>query len=689
MIHVIEKIVKGIVRFLLDTPQHIRSIPYMVYRTRMVGVFFILLMSFLVERFVHIFLHIPLLKYPASLLLGVWNRTLGLPTEKVLKYFDLHGGGAVSRRYLIQLGYMNLMAKRTRSIVTIAGMSVGIGVIVLLLSLGYGVEKLIISRVASLDELKMIDVATGENTALRLNQKAYERIKKISGVSEIVPLVSIVGRITYNRASTDVLVYGAPRSYLNHSKLRLKKGKLYASDILDVPTADVAGAHDELPQAYYGTAVDEKDVVFDLVPESEIPLREDCDVRSEIVGMGGRIMGGYVGHRVWGSSYEAKQNKYFAFDPVQQSQIGKWLQADMPLFDASGEGRLVARLDNQGRQIYKTVCLPEKYTQSLDEYAFSEVLGEATASAGVTTEIITADALTSASPSGSLGFVQLQASSSATVGNAQKKLEFSSPPSGIMLVSTGLLNLLNIPESKAIGSKIATSFIVTKSLLPEIDGKVFVREQEYTVAGIIDDTSNQYMYVPFADMQKLGLKNYSQMKVVISDGADIAKIRKQIETFGFKTTSTVDTVKQIENLFNTLRIVLVLIGMVALAVAALGMFNTLTVSLLERTREIGGMKTMGMVSSEVEDLFLAEAMIMGLSGGVGGILLGYIAGKGLSLLVSVVAISQGQGYLELSYVPTYLIVFILFFSFVVGVATGVYPALRAKKISALNALRYE
>lgn len=690
IIKLIKAVIVGVWRFVLDTPAHIRSIPYFLYRVRMVGVFFILLMSFLAERFTHIFLHIPIIKYPTAGFLKAWNVILGRRLEALLAYFDAHGGGTVSRMYLIKLGYMNLMAKRTRSFVTISGMSVGIGVIVLLLSLGYGVERLIISRVASLEELKMIDVVTGENTALRLNQKAYDKIKKIEGVKEIVPLVSIVGRITYKRASTDVLVYGAPRSYLNHSKMRLKKGSLYASDILDIPTADVAGASVELPQAGYSTLIDGKDVVFDLIPEAEIPLREECDVRSEIVGMGGRLMGGYTGFRVWGSSYESSDSRYFAFDKVQGVQLGRWIKAELPLFDASGEGRLQERVDKQGRQIYKVVCLPEKYTQRLDEYAFSEVLGEATQSATtVTTEVISADALTSASPSGGLEFVQMQATGSATVGKTQKKLEFSSPPSASMLVSTGLLSLLNIPESKAVGTKIAISFIVTKSLLPEVDGKAFAREQEYTVSGVIDDASNQYIYVPFADMQKLGLKNFSQMKVVIGESADIAKVRKQIETFGFKTTSTVDTVKQIESLFNSLRIVLVLIGMVALGVAALGMFNTLTVSLLERTREIGGMKTMGMVSSEVEDLFLAEAMIMGLSGGVGGIVLGFVAGKTLSFVVSMIALTQGQGYLELAYIPSFLIFFILLFSFVVGVVTGVYPAVRAKKISALNALRYE
>src|SRR5690606_8693879 len=101
------------------------------------------------------------------------------------------------------------------------------------------------------------------------------------------------------------------------------------------------------------------------------------------------------------------------------------------------------------------------------------------------------------------------------------------------------------------------------------------------------------------------------------------------------------------------------LGLVALGVASLGMFNTLTVSLLERTREIGGMKTMGMVSDEIEDLFLAEAMIMGVAGGIGGLLLGFTIGKIVSLGISVVSISRGQGFLDLTYIPFFLIAFIL------------------------------
>jgi putative ABC transport system permease protein len=169
----------------------------------------------------------------------------------------------------------------------------------------------------------------------------------------------------------------------------------------------------------------------------------------------------------------------------------------------------------------------------------------------------------------------------------------------------------------------------------------------------------------------------------------LPKIRKQIEAMGFTTRSVADTVAQINSLFGTARLILALLGMVALAVAALGMFNTLTVSLLERTREVGLMKAMGMKSSEVQELFLTESMIMGFVGGIAGIIIGFAAGKLVGLILSVFSLIRGVGFVDISYLPFPFLITIIFLSLLVGIATGIYPAHRATKISALNALRYE
>ncbi len=166
-------------------------------------------------------------------------------------------------------------------------------------------------------------------------------------------------------------------------------------------------------------------------------------------------------------------------------------------------------------------------------------------------------------------------------------------------------------------------------------------------------------------------------------------MRKEIEAKGYNTNSVADTVAQINSVFFFARTILALIGFVALAVASLGMFNTLTVSLLERTREVGLLKTMGMKSEEVKDLFLTESMIMAVMGGVIGIIAGLIAGQILSIILSLFTLFRGIGFVDVSSVPIFFIIVILFLSVLVGLITGFYPARRATKISALNALRYE
>jgi len=241
----------------------------------------------------------------------------------------------------------------------------------------------------------------------------------------------------------------------------------------------------------------------------------------------------------------------------------------------------------------------------------------------------------------------------------------------------------------------------------------------YTVSAVIEEGSTPLVYVPLGDIVGLGTTNYSQVKLVAKDKSDLEKIRQQIDNLGYKTASVADTVAQIDRLFGTARAVLATFGLVALAVAGLkfpkalvissidlgpmplmalklsfstskpSMFNTLTVSLMERTREVGIMKAMGMQSSEVKELFLAEAMAMGLLGGVFGVLTGFLAGKLLGIVLSTFAIVKGVGWIDISYIPPLFVVFVLILSFAVGVVTGIYPARRATKISALDALRYE
>lgn len=683
-----------------------KGIPATLKSTYMGGSFFLLLVAFLFGKLWSAFMRIPLIGIVFRKIAALYRARFSHLYDGLVNGIEKSRTTQLKRSYLINLAYKNLMVKKTRSFITILGMSVGVGIIVFLLSLGYGIERLIISKVAGLDELKMIDVSTGANTSLRLNGTATDKIKKLQKVDKVVPLISLVGRVSYNNANTDTVVYAASKSYMEIAKLKLLKGSYFSSatSMLPDPAGQVAGVEDTVKKGTYGAAT--REVGSNVRPETIATAWEKCDTGSKFLGYAVRQEGGFDGQENWGGEYAPFNSMgRAAFEEGGSRYLGLWIKANVPLFSKNADGTLEPQLDETGRHKWESVCLQEKDMQVYPKEFFAQVLGESTGSAELAmasngsqtpaaTESATPstfDAVVVASGEGGLEVVQLQASGSAATASKKKNdtLKFEKPGAGEAVVSLGFLRLLNIPENKAVGKTFDVQFIVVKNLMPEIEGRVLTTPVKYRITGVTDDADNQYLYIPFTDAQAIGIKNYSQIKVVFSEQGGIEKARKEIETMGFKTNSTGDTIAQIESLFANVRVLLGLLGMVALGVASLGMFNTLTVSLLERTREIGGMKTMGVVSHEIQDLFLAEAMIMGLGGGVGGLVLGVLVGKALSLGISMIAIVNGQGYLSLTYVPSYLVFFILMSSFIVGMITGFYPAQRAKKISALNALRYE
>lgn len=663
--------------------------------------FFVLLILFLLSK---LFSHLLFMPVVGRLIRGInfaTGKTIPHYEEMLSSKLDGMRPSEVKRSYLINLAFKNLLAKKTRSFITMFGMAVGIGIIVFLLSLGYGIERLVISKVASLDELRMIDVSSSENTSLRLSKTIYDKILKLPKIENVIPLVSIVGKINYKRATTDVLVYAVPRSYLDALKLQPKQGKFFANNqsfdsiqATNKAPGTVQGAQTQIEKITIGKTRDAYNYTFSIYPQKTVLVSEECDISSEVLGYTVRVEGGFEGQLYWGSQYAPFDDfGRGGYDFERDIYAGRWARGSMPLYTKNTDDTLTPLLDDMGRQVWKEGCIQERYIQKeqIIQVHKTAVLGEATGSASIEepSQASTFDAVVVSSDSAGFEMVSLQASGAGSLKKGNERISFSSAPEGVAVVSTGLLQLLGIAEKKAVGTRFSSSFIISKSLLPSTEGKVLSEEKQYEIIGVIDDVNNTYFYIPYADIKKLALPNVSQFKVILKEVNTMASVRKEIETLGFRTNSTSDTVKQIESLFVNLRLVLGVLGLVALGVAALGMFNTLTVSLLERTREIGGMKTMGMVSEEVQDLFLAEAMIMGLSGGIGGLTLGYLVGKGLSLAVSIVAVTQGQGYLDLAYIPLNFTIFILITSFIVGVVTGIYPAQRAKKISALNALRYE
>lgn len=259
------------------------------------------------------------------------------------------------------------------------------------------------------------------------------------------------------------------------------------------------------------------------------------------------------------------------------------------------------------------------------------------------------------------------------------------------IVNKALLKLANIDENKAIGQELKFNFEINQSKAPKQKDAIIKVDDSATIVGILSDSGNPVMYLPIDFFRSKGVEVYQQLKIetASSDKETISNIRKNVETLGFKTQSVLDTISQVDQFFAIIRIILSLFGLIAVLVAALGMFNTLTVSLLERTREIGIMKVIGASSKDVWETFLAESFIMSLAGGIFGVFIGWFIGFGLNVLLINMAKSTGNEMVPIFYIPFGLVLLSLGISISLAFITGFYPAIRASKISALEAIRYE
>lgn len=224
--------------------------------------------------------------------------------------------------------------------------------------------------------------------------------------------------------------------------------------------------------------------------------------------------------------------------------------------------------------------------------------------------------------------------------------------------------------------------IIASAEGPVITGKV---------SGIVDDELVSAVYFSLDEMKlATGAEEYTAIKVKADGRNSISDVRKEVEAMGFTTKSVTDLMERINSVFLIVQIILGTIGGLALIVALLGIVNIMTISLIERTHEVGIMKAIGASNKEIGRMFASEAGILGLIGGLSGVVVAATIGWGINgLLAWLMKMSeQGQG-LALFYTPWYLLVAMVVLSYLVARLAGWYPSRRAAKLSAMEALRYE
>ena len=177
--------------------------------------------------------------------------------------------------------------------------------------------------------------------------------------------------------------------------------------------------------------------------------------------------------------------------------------------------------------------------------------------------------------------------------------------------------------------------------LERIDAEVDSIEETFTIVGVIDSGSGVEAFISNTVFDIAGVPSYDQAKVVMNEVENVSDARRQIESLGFQTNSLSDTLGEIDNIFRFLNLILIGFGSIGMIVAVLGMFNTLTISLLERTKEIGLMMALGARRKDMRKLFVFEALLISLAGSLIGIVIAYIAGRIVNLVVNLNAQSRG------------------------------------------------
>ena len=178
---------------------------------------------------------------------------------------------------------------------------------------------------------------------------------------------------------------------------------------------------------------------------------------------------------------------------------------------------------------------------------------------------------------------------------------------------------------------------------------------------------------------------YDNLRVIVDDVENLEKIENDIKKLGYNTQSEAGSAEEIKK--QTLQVTLILggIGSVAFIVSAIGIINTMLMSIYEREKEIGVMKVIGASVKDVRSLFLIESGLIGFFGGVIGLLISLGVGKIINVFMAGGGMF-GTGDTIIAISPILAIVGVGFSS-LVGVMAGYIPARRATKLSAIEALR--
>jgi putative ABC transport system permease protein len=182
---------------------------------------------------------------------------------------------------------------------------------------------------------------------------------------------------------------------------------------------------------------------------------------------------------------------------------------------------------------------------------------------------------------------------------------------------------------------------------------------------------------------------YATVSVKVDTPQNVAYVQEQLESRGYRTFAMLDQLREMRLAFLIMDAVLVAVGMIGITVAALGIINTMVMSILERYREIGIMKAVGATYGDVQRIFLFESGMIGLLGGSFGLGLGWLVSVAINTVANTLMARQGVPHMDYFRFPWWLCLGAVAFSILVSLLAGIYPTRRAARVDPVVALRHD
>jgi putative ABC transport system permease protein len=292
-----------------------------------------------------------------------------------------------------------------------------------------------------------------------------------------------------------------------------------------------------------------------------------------------------------------------------------------------------------------------------------------------------------------------------------------------LIISDSLLRRMDVKEPETvIGQEIEISTLtvdLSLSNIPNIvtflrgKGLPFSRQSyQFTIVGVTEKMgfagpmpvrSDVFIMPAKSDnMKKLSLtsiwdlfqssqqaKGYSMVNIKLFSTKYIEPVKKKMKDKGFRTFALIDHLEEIKTGFIFMNMFLFAVGMIAITVAALGIINTMVMSILERYKEIGIMKAVGASDGDVKKIFLFESGAIGFLGGVLGLILGWIVSMLINQIVNYFMIKQGAPHMNYFSFRWWLCIGAIIFSILISLGAGIYPTMRASRVDPVVALRHD